>query len=278
MGKLIVFWSPWHGQSKVTASLAATAVHLNQINEESVVVTHSQFGMANLEDMFNKMEQRKRRFLYSNSGLSAAILRFKQSRLTKESVDQCLVPITTTGLFLLPGTEQSMDIVQETDTADIVFTLLAREVPKHYDWVMVDALSGNNSLSMKLIEAADVVVVNLSQNATVWETFFKDRKDIVEKKNVFYILSGYEPSSKCNVKNFIKENAEYVKDEQVGIIPYNVGYMDAISFGSVARYLYSNEDAEKDDENYYFIKECKKTAEKIKKLAEKEAENSGNVL
>lgn len=266
MGNLIVFWSPWHGQAKVTASMGALGVQLNRVSGESVVMTHSQFDMADLEGMFNRLDEDKRKLLYMNSGLSAAIMRFKQQKLTAEMIGQCMVPLTSTGLFLLPGTEQSAAVAQETEISAIVHTLLARDIPGYYDWTLVDVLSGNNPLSLQLIDAADVVVVTLSQNTATWEKHFENQSGISGRENIFYLLGGYDPFSKNSVKKYSR--AYGIPEERVGVVPYCVGYMDAISAGTAAQFHFFNESAKKKDENYLFVKECRKTAEKIKAFTE----------
>lgn len=267
MGKLIVFWSPWHGQAKVTASMGAVGVQLNRISGQRVVLTHSQFDMADLEGMFNRLDEEKRKLLYMNSGLSAAILRFKQSKMTKNAIEQCMVPLTSTGLYLLPGTEQSAMVAQETEIMSIVQTLLVKNVPEHYDWTLVDALSGNNPLSLKLLEAADVIVVTLSQNTATWEGYFNGTTPFGGKDNVFYLLGGYDASSVNNLKKF--SHLYHIPEAQIGGIPYCSGYMDAISAGTAAQFIYMNENAKKRDENYIFVSESRRVAEKIKLFAER---------
>ena len=271
MGKLIVFWSPWHGQAKVTASMGAIASTLHHQTKESVVMTHTQFGMADLEGMFNfRMEEEKRRTLYESFGLSSLVLRFKQSWLTDEIVEQALLPVTaSTNLYLLPGTTQSAEVVRETDAEAVLHTILARDLKKSNEWVFVDASSGDNSLTKKLVDSADAVVVTLSQNVATWDRYFDEEGWLFEKKNIFYILGGYDQESRFNKRNFIRMYSDYVSDENVGVIPYNVGFMDAISLGSVARFLYANESVHKKDSNYYFVQECKVTAEKLKEFVEK---------
>ena len=269
MGKLVVFWSPWHGQAKVTASMCAVGLQCNRLRNDKVVMTHSQFDMSDLEGMFGRMDKYRRSLLYDNSGLSAAVLRFKQARLTEDAIEQCMIPVTSTGLYLLPGTQQNSGMVKESDTTDIVYTLLARDIPKYYDWTLVDTLSGMNTLSMNLIDAADVVVVTLSQNVATWEGFFDSVTPLLSKENVFFLLGGYNPDSNYNMKSFIHMNREYVTEANVGVVPYNVGYMDAISAGTVVRFFYSNEYATKKEENYYFIEETRRTADKIMLFTER---------
>lgn len=270
MGKLVVFWSPWHGQAKVTANMGAVACLLNFDTNERVIMSHSQFNMADLEGMFNfRMEQERRKTIYENSGLSALLLRIKQSWLTEEVVEECLMPVaSTTGLYLLPGTEEHADILKESDTEDLVFALLGRDIKAHYEWVFVDVSAGNNDLSMRLLKAADVAVVNLSQNMATWGKFKKEYPEIATMKNAIFVVGGYDDASRYNRKNLVRMH-DYLSNDNVGVVPYNTGYMDAISEGSVAKYIFANEGVKKGEENYDFISECRAIGNMIQDVARK---------
>lgn len=270
MGKLVVFWSPWHGQAKVTANMGAVACLLNNDTNERVIMTHSQFGMADLEGMFNfRMEREKRKTIYENTGLSALLLRVKQSWLTEDIIEQCLMAVaSSTGLYLLPGTEEHFDVLKESDTEELVFALLGGDIKKYYEWVFVDASAGNNPLSMRLIDAADVVVVNLSQNVATWDKFMREYSSLAKKPNVVFVVGGYDDNSKYNRRNLIRMY-ENLNPKNVGVVPNNTGYMDAISDGAVARFVFANEGVRKGEENYDIISECREIGKMIRSIAQK---------
>lgn len=273
MGKLVVFWSPWHGQAKTTANMSAVATLLNNDTNERVILTHSQFGMADLEGMFNfRMEREKRKTIYENAGLSALILRVKQSWLTEEIVEQCLMDVaSTTGLYLLPGTEEHFDVLKESDTEELVYALLGGDIKKYYEWVFVDASAGNNPLSMRLLDAADVVVVNLSQNVATWDKFMREYSNLAKKPNVIFTVGGYDADSKYNRKNLIRMY-ECLNAKNLGVVPYNTGYMDAISDGAVAKFIFGNEGVRKGEENYDLVSGCREIGNMIREVAQKGAQ------
>ena len=106
MGKLIAFWSPWHGQSKTTASMAAIAMAMNDISSDSVAVFHTQVGMADLEGMFdNRMDFAKRVKVYEGAGINSLLLNFKRMELTKDMVRNAALPTSLKKVYLLPGLE-----------------------------------------------------------------------------------------------------------------------------------------------------------------------------
>lgn len=267
MGKLVVFWSPWHGQAMVTASMGAVACLLNHDTNGRVIMSHSQFNMADLEGMFNFRMKRKK--IYENSGLSALILRVKQSWLTEEAVAECLLPVASaTGLYMLPGTEQHFSVLKESDTEELVYALLGRDIKSYYDWVFVDASAGKNGLSQRLLDAADVAVICLSQNIATWDRFMAEYPEHAGKKNALYVLSGYDDASRYNRRNFIRMY-QNLSSDNVGVVPYNTGFMDAISEGAVARYIFANEGVKKGEENYDFITECRRIGTMIQDVARK---------
>ena len=268
MGKLVVFWSPWHGQAKVTASMGAIASTLHHQTKESIVMTHTQFGMADLEGSFDaRRNLQNRKTLYHGVGLHALILNFKQTVLTKESIERCVIPLAERDFYLLPGTEQPMDLVQNANTEEIIETILIRFVVPMYDWTFVDLASGKNSLSERLMEQADIIVVTLSQNVATWTSFFEQWENLAKSKKVFYVLGGHKKESKYTINNFQRMFHMFVSYQQCGVVPDCAGYMDAISEGTASAFFLSNEYVKQGQENFEFIQKCRQTAQKIWKKA-----------
>lgn len=266
MGKLIAFWSPWHGQTKTTASMAAVAMAMNNISNDSVALFHTQSGMADLEGMFdNRMDSEKRIKLYEGSGINSLLLEFKQTEIGRDNVVKASLPTAIDGVVFLPGLEMDTQMAKMDDVREILYTLAVRDIPKAFDWTFVDLASGNNPLSMKIMEAADVVVVTISQNVAIWERFFDEYENIADNPNVFYVIGGHRQESSYGIRNF--RRIQHVDKKKSGIVPDSIGYMDAISNGRVAEFFLMNEKATKKDENGIFLQECKDTALKIRNLA-----------
>lgn len=264
MGKLIVFWSPWHGQARVTASMGATAIMMQELTGEKVIMTHTQFGMADLEGCFDaRRSDTKRRMLYDGAGLQALILNFKQNKLTKEQVERCAMPMLQEGLYLLPGVEQSQDLTADEDMEKILETILIRAVVPTYDWTFVDLASGGNRLSRRLMEQADLVVVALSQNTATWSAFLKEWGSLAAKTNIFYVLGGYKKESKYTIKRFQRMFHAYTASNRCGIIPDCTDYMDALSEGQAGAFFLMNRQVKKRERNFEFMQECKETVQKL---------------
>lgn len=267
MGKLIAFWSPFHGQAKTTASMAAVAMALSNVTGDSVAMFHTQSGMADLEGMFdNRMDNEKRVQLYEGAGLNSLLLEFKRTELTNEIVVRSALPVAgIDNLVFLPGLEMDETLAKMDDVREIMHTLAVRDIPKAFDWTLVDLSSGNNSLSKSIMDKADVLVITLSQNVATWDIIFEEHEELAEKANTFFLFGGHKKESSYGVRNF--RRMKHVNKKNSGVIPDSVGYMDDISRGTVASFYLKNEKAGKNDENGTFIQECKDAALKIRALA-----------
>lgn len=266
MGKLIVHWSPLHGQAKTTSSMGAVALAMNYITGERVCLTNTQYGLSDLEGMFdNRMDSDKKQVIYQAAGLSALITNIKRERLTKEDVEASVMPTLIKNVGLLPGVELKTRMSADNETDMIIYKILTDAVKKCYDWTFVDLAAGYAPQSKSFIDVADVVVVTLSQNKAMWEMFFEKYRYIAEKDNVFFLIGGYNPDSTYNYKNFVRMYQDFnVNLKRVGIVPECVGFMDAISEGTVPNFFVMNRKSTRKDENYEFMQECLSTATKLK--------------
>lgn len=266
MGKLIAFWSPWHGQAKTTASMAAVAMALSNVTGDTVAMFHTQSGLADLEGMFdNRMGYDKRIQLYEGAGLNSLLLDFKRTELTKELVQRSALPTAIDRLVFLPGLEMDETLAKMDDVREILYTIAVRDIPNAFDWTFVDLSSGNNQLSTNIIEKADVVVVTMSQNVATWDVLFDEHEELTEKPNTFFLIGGHRKESSYGIRNF--RRMKHISKKNSGVIPDSIGYMDDISKGAVASFYLKNEKAGKNDENGNFIQEAKDVAMKIRALA-----------
>lgn len=271
MGKLVVFWSPLHGQACVTASMSAVALALGEKHpEETILLTHTQRGMADLEGMLNmRMAKEYSQKVYNAAGLTALMLNAKQREVDESVVRSCAHAVRgAKNVFLMPGMEQDASLLDERETEELIKVLVSDKLPMAYDWVFVDIASGGNALSSTLMERADIVVITLSQNIVVWEFAFTKMEELPADKKIFFLFGGYHSGSKYNTRNFcLSCRAANIK-KNVGIVPHCTGYMDAVSEGSAAWYYYINREADKRDNTYEFMHELRETAEKLISFAQ----------
>lgn len=275
MGKLIAFWSPWHGQAKTTASMVAVALALNNISGDRVVMFHTQSGMANLEGMLEHTAGREKRMEnYEKVGFEHLLRISEKENITSNEVIQSALPTVMRELFYIPGMVAKRDgLFANRNLQEDLYTIATSNIPQAFDWSFVDLASGNNLLSMKIMDVADMVVVMLSQNIATWDRFFEEFEALSEKENVFFVLGGHKTDSAYGIKEF--RRYRHIDKNKCGVVPDCVGYMDAISEGRVCNFFLMNEDAKMDDENALFIGESKSVAMRVKNYFEEKRKSRG---
>jgi hypothetical protein len=258
-----LYWAPVHGQAGTTSNLLATALIAGQYFYKKGLITQTHFNYNNLEAplLEANVDNKKYKKFFREIGIDALARNFKVEKLTKEWLDYCCTDITNSNLKLLPGTTQTVRESFDYDM-DIVMIPLLKAIETYSEHIFIDISSGNNPLSMKLMEEADIVIINLSQNMNVIDLFFEKYKDKLPEK-VFYLIGNYDYRSKYNLSNIRKRYHKYINYKNSGAIPYNTGYRDAQVDGKVADFIRNNLLCKSKDPNYYFIQEAIRSTEKI---------------
>lgn len=263
-----VFWAPVHGQPGTTTNMLIASLITGIYFRKKGIITQTHFNYNNLEAPLieaNSDNQNYRKY-FSEIGIDVLARNFKAEKMTKEWLDYCCAEIPNTNMVLLPGTTQTNREFFDHEMNQVLVPLL-RAIEEYYGIIFADASSGNNPISMKLINDADIVVVNLCQNMNIVNMFFDQYKDILSEKKVFYLLGNYDYRSKYNIVNIRFKHLKYIQKSNSGVIPYNTNFRDSQTDGKVVEFLKQNINCKRSDTNYYFIEKSIKATEKILKMA-----------
>ena len=260
----IVFWSPVHGQARQSSNLLAVSLYLAMEQHKKILITQTQYRMNDLEDAVvgraGKKDFRER--FYQDMGMDSLIRCLKRKRIDKADIENCCIQLLTEEEFLLlPGSQcENYEVFRET-VGEAVHAVL-EETEKYYDYVFVDTNPGGDQISRQLLQAADLVVVNLSQNVGMIDRFFWDYPEELRGKPVFFLFGSYLSDSCYNLSN-IRYRYELIRRNNAAVIPLNVGFMDAIAGGDVRNYFAKNLESEPGGANYAFMQELGETVHKL---------------
>lgn len=261
MGKLVTFWSPYQGKAKVTATMCAVAGAFGILYPElDVALSHTSPDDMSLEEKLefrNSLEERKE--LYKKTGMAAVTLYYMQAVLTSERVRNSAVPLLMESLYLYPYVEKK----EKMDK--LPFFLMTEELKKEFDVVFLDLKSGRNDESLQFMQKADFIVVVLPQDVSYWNHFCAEAMECLEGRRFCILLGGYLEKSRYSATYYTRKIRGKTRCQFAGVIPINVGFMDALSEGNVLDFFLKNQLATKKEENYEFISQAKKTAECLKK-------------
>lgn len=232
-------WSPLHG-AYTTANTLALAVCMAEGHETKTLVTQTHFSLNNLEMPLIGRSTISKDELFTDIGLDAATRLYKANSFGL--IESATIPIggeTDTALSLLPGTTKRSREIFDNDEERLLLKRVIRELARYYTEVLIDTNAGYGDQTMAVLEAADNIVICLRQNRQMIEDVLANEqiKPLLEKKKVFYLFGEYDSLSKMSLQNLRKIFRSSFSKSNLGAVPYNIGYRDAISDCTAYSYL-----------------------------------------
>lgn len=252
-----------HGQSGTTSNLLAIAVMSTLQYQSKNMVTQTHFNLNNLEAPLVSSSHSISKEYLLDVGIDALARNIKSAPLDGDILEDSSISLLNKKLNFLPGTVKSNRDIYESDISKTIHGIL-KAAANYYDIVFIDTNSGSNELTMKILQNADLIIVNLCQNKSIIEDYALNYR--LDSNKIFYLIGNYDNNSRYNLKN-IQRNYRWLKNKNTAVIPYNTEYMDAQSDGQVIPFMLNNMNCNKDEFNAYFISEVKRAVFKIMKCA-----------
>jgi len=256
---LVAFWSPLHGQCGNTLNMASVGSWIATNYVFKILLMHNQYEKSNLESAFRSENNLER---YGQKGIDGIEKCVRSSNFCPTDFQDFTEEIVLDRLYLMQGSNKVNTYDKERLSQAIQFILNCGR--NFYDLMLSDVNSGTlHELTNKVMNDADIVVVNLNQNIKLLKGFFSGverHKALSETKKFILVLGNYNPNSKYTAK-YIKKLFNYKDD--IYTIPYNIDILDSHNDHLVHEFFCSNNDVDKKDENYYFISEVKRLSMRI---------------
>lgn len=236
----VLFWSPFHGQGQ-TSNIHVITFIIGLLHKKSVLMMQTHFSRNNLEsplvgENVNKNKSRDNS-LFLDIGLDVAVTYSSMNKLSKERLESCCFTFPDTKVLLLPGTEIKNRETFDRDIGKAVSGVIM-DADKCVDMVLIDANSGDDKLSIKLMSMADLIVVNLTQHRYVLDNFFEEYSDqLLDNKKVFFLFGDYDDNSCYNINNCRRKYRRFINSKNSGVIPYCTKFMDAQNESDVVRFM-----------------------------------------
>lgn len=258
----VAFWSPIHGQGKVTSNLSILATLSHMEHKLNTMMIDLNFYRKDLErGFFGVQSTIVGEYFQGEYGIDALARNIKLESLSKENVHNCSISLIQDGLHIIPATK-SMYIEYYEERLYPVLEPIIDCVSSGYDITFIDLDAGMDSIvSKRILSIADIIVVNLSQNKIIIDDYFnlEPLKEYNEK--LVYCLSAYESQSKYSSYNIQKLYKS--TNKKIGKIPYNPYYMDAMSESKIIDYIENIIDGQCKKEEVFFLTEAKEMLSSI---------------
>lgn len=261
MGKLVSFWSPYAGHGKATSSLCSIiGGFVLQYPEVSLAVSHmKKDSIALLGKLDSKAVVWKEKGLLDGFGMEALKMYSRQRALSLDSVRRCGLPLYDKTVLFYPNFTG-----HEPDDA-VTFQILTEQLKKEFQLVFFDLESGNKDVALQYMQVSDYVVIVLPQDPLYAESFLKEDQNM---NNINYgiIFGGCFRNSKYSSTYYRRKYEKRMNSRILGEILWNADFFDAMSAGKTLDFFQRNNTPVKNEENYEFIVQTKKAAERINKI------------
>ncbi len=235
----ILFWSPYHGQGQ-TSNLYAVALVFCILYKKRILLLQTHFKNNNLESPlvgYNVDKETEETMIFEDIGIDMAITYSKMNRLDDKTLENCCLTFLDSSILMMPGTKTKNKETFDRDVGGAVNRLLTA-ADECVDIVFIDSNSSDDETSKRLMQTADMVVVNLSQHRYVLEKLFIEYGDfLTNNRKIFYLFGNYDDNSGYNIYNCRRKYSQYIKSGNSGVIPYCTKYMDAQNESNVLHFL-----------------------------------------
>lgn len=259
----IAFWSNAHGKNGVTSNLACMSVMEVLEQKRKNLLLENHFNINNLETVLNQSMARNKLGeynFYNQKGIEHLIRKIHSGFSMENAVSNSVMTFMEDQINYLPQNylmNQEVFDYEFNQVLNPMFQLLEQ----FCDTVYIDTAVGNVLSSKIILEEADLIVVNLSQNLYILDDFFEHYQSLIKKS--VYLLGNYTPESKYT-RGYIIRKYQIPRD-RIATIPYNVYFKDAVTSGNLISFLNNNYQCGRKSENYYFMREVKKAIAMIEK-------------
>ncbi len=258
----VAFWSNVRGKSCVTSNLACISV-LSALScpKERTILFENHQNILNLGSTFfspnskNAVREAKGYTVETGMGKLLQIVG-KGTILSSEGFYSLVSDYLGKRLFYIPseGARHS-DFPEYQMNKECIRTM--RYLEQYGNLVLVDTAAAPLISSRKILQQADMVVVNLNQNRQMLDHFFRNYSSI--RKKAFYLIGNYEGDSELTKGAIINEYR--IPGSRIGTIPHSTRFSDAISQGMIIPFLLKNYKCKRGEENYLFMSAAKEATE-----------------
>lgn len=241
MGKVIAFWSAWHGRGN-TSNCIASAMQFSMVNNNSSMIAHTQYIRSGMEQVFLTGKEDDDILKFSDFGLDSLERALRTGKLEPKNFDDYTSNVIKKKLEFLPGSKKTNVKIFESSIGQTIIDIInfAKE-SKEFSFVDVGSAI-NDDMTKRVLDMSDLIFVTVDQSKFVLKDFFEKQYKLLEDKNIVLLVGRYDLDSNYSIKDIKKE---FKYDGEIIGIPYVTDYSDALNSHSIKKFF----------EKYYLLKD-----------------------
>ena len=260
---VIAFWSNEEKETGQSLSMVALTTYMAiehnyrilEINTgfQDTTIEDSYWNLEKAENLVKNLTNKKKEEVVFESGIEGLV-----KIITSNKTSSTIVSNYTKIVF-----KDRLDVLLAPKTKDYeeykeiaqYYTDILQVANRNYDLVFIDISKRMPQEQIdKILEMADVIVVNITQKLKVINRYLELRTEntFFKKNNILINIGRYDKFSKYNVKNV----SRYMHEKKsVLAIPYNTLFFESCSEGKVADFFVRLRSVEAEDRNAVFMQE-----------------------
>ena len=259
----ISFWSPSKGNNAVTSNLACISVMFSMMYQYKSVIIENHLQENKVSNILEHRINQNLIFEDTNyhhryTGMESVLYNLsryhdKINDIVNDDVVKMIENVSTNiygnYLFHISNDNKRTNINFELFLNRHILRILEGS-ESFADITFVDTHS-NNLTTPKVLQEADIIVVNLPQDKRTIDNFFKSYNSIISKS--LFLISNYNDKSNFNPSKIFKQYA--IDNYRIATVPYNNEYKEALKSGGLISFLIHNYQCKIEYQNAYFINE-----------------------
>ncbi len=246
----IAFWSNVSGCSATSSNMLAVGTMASVLYCLKTVMVQTDSMSKPIEEVFEGKKSNasvnEEYQIYNRKGLNEIIARARGSFLDRGTVEKNMLKVKNTNIRYIPSAKG----ITANDSMDSMraYQMLMRQLNNVSSLNFWDLSNGECLSSKVVMEACDVLVVNLCQKEGMYALPDKDERFI--DKSVF-IIGKYDGRSQRDFSHICYEYN--IPQKKTGVIPYNLHYHRALQEGKIVPFIMKNIFSKDCDENFDFV-------------------------
>ncbi len=277
---IVAFWSEEEKETGQTMSMVALSTYMAIEHNYRILDISANFKDQTLENSYwdtTKMDNLVKTIVNSEnvnasqigleSGIEGLVKIVNSNKTTKNIISNYAKVVFNNRLDVLCSAK-TQDYEEYVEICKVYPTIL-QVANRDYDLVFIDiSKKMPEEQKNKILEIADVIIVNITQRLKTIDSFVKLRQEneFFKKNNILLNIGRYDKFSKYNVKNITR----YIREKKdIYAIPYNTLFFESCSEGNVAELFLRIRKIDEEDRNAIFMDEIRRlTKDLIYKMQE----------
>lgn len=269
---IVTFWGTGKEQVGKTLAVVALATNMAIEHNKRILVISASYNNDTLKNCYWNEEgtQKNNMFVKTpglelDNGIEGLAKIIQSNKVSPELITNYTKVVFKDRLEVLLGFEERT----QTNSEEVakIYSGIVETAAKYYDIVFVDLDNEINPIGTnEILKKSDLVIAMTSQKIASIKKMQEKRFKLSQSKTML-LIGKYDRKSKYTIKNLTRMIGE--KNELL-TIPYNTLYFEAAQEGNATDlFLRLRRIEDKNDENFFFIDQVKKTTEEIvKKIQE----------